>query len=270
MSNRSLYLSAFAAVLRRDAQIYASYRFRAIAQIAALLLSVTLFYYVSKLVGVRRFSSTDEYFAFVVVGLVILEVLTSTLVTLPLTVRQELVAGTFERVATSAFGAVGGIAAMLLFPVAVAVTLGGVTTMAAVVLYGMPIVWSTAVLALPVAILGAFAFAPFALLMAATVLAAKQAGGGASFVVSGIALVSGIFFPIALLPGWLRWMSNVQPFTPALDLMRHLLIGTPLQDSAALNLVKLVGFATLMLPVGVSALNTAVAFCAKRGTLTEY
>jgi len=52
-------------------------------------------------------------------------------------------------------------------------------------------------------------------------LLVKQTVMGASFIVSAISLVAGLYFPISLLPGYLRWASDVQPFTPAVDLLRH-------------------------------------------------
>ena len=64
-------------------------------------------------VGAR---TADEYYAFVVIGIVIFGVLTSTL-SLPLaTLRAELLAGTFERMVLSPFGAVRCIASLLIFP----------------------------------------------------------------------------------------------------------------------------------------------------------
>ena len=45
-------------------------------------------------------------------------------------------------------------------------------------------------------------------------------------------------------------MSEVQPFTPATDLLRHLLVGTPLEHPAAIELLKLVLFALVALAAG--------------------
>ena len=68
------------------------------------------------------------------------------------------------------------------------------------------------------------------------------------FIVAGIAIVGGLYFPIAVLPGWIRWASEVQPFTPATDLLRHLLVDTPLVHPAIVELLKLVGFTAVLLP----------------------
>ena len=40
-------------------------------------------------------------------------------------------------------------------------------------------------------------------------------------------------------PAWTRWLSEVQPFTPAVDLLRNLLVHTPLRDGVLVDLLKL-------------------------------
>src|SRR5262249_53936295 len=172
----SRQLSASLAIFRRDAQIFFSYRALALSQAFSAVFSVALFYYVSQLLSVRSFESQQDYFAFVVVGLVILAVLQSTLV-LSATVRAELVAGTFERVLLSPFGAVRGALAMMAFPIAEAIALGSLTLLVAAIFFGLPLHWQTVPLALPVAILAALAFSAIALLITAVMVVFKQAPG---------------------------------------------------------------------------------------------
>lgn len=264
------YADAAAGMIRRDATIFVTYRARFLTTVLSGLFSLALFYYISRLVNVSAFETPDDYFAFAVVGLVVLEVLAATLSLLPNSVRQELVAGTFERLVVSPFGAVGAITSMTVFPFLLALANGIFTLAVAAFVFGMPVEWKTAPLAIPVAFLGALAFAPFAIALAGTVLAVKQAGMGAGFVVTGISLVGGFFFPVALLPDWIEWLSEVQPFTPALDLLRNLLVGTPLETSAWTAIVKLLVFAAALFPVALAALNASLHFAQRRGTVIEY
>jgi ABC-2 type transport system permease protein len=257
-------------VVQRDWQLFFSYRTRFLTQLLSGFFSLVLFYYVSRIAGGRVFRTPDEYFAFAVVGLVVMGVLVSTLSTLPTSLRQELVAGTLERLVLSPFGAVSAIAAMTWFPFAFAIVNGVLTLTVAAGVFGMPVDWSTAPLALPVAGLGALAFVPFALLVAGAVIVVKQAGMGAGFLVTGISLVGGFFFPVSLLPGWIQWLSKVQPFTPALELLRHLIVGAPLADPAWVAIVKLAGFAGVLLPAAMLFLSLAIRTAQRRGTIIEY
>lgn len=263
-------MSAAGAVVRRDLQMAMSYRVPFATQLLSAFFSLTLFYYISRLVTVSAFSSSDAYYAFAVIGLVILQVLNSTLQTPPAALRQELVAGTFERIVVSPFGPVATVMAMLIFPFCYALFTGLMMVTFAGVVFGVDVAWETLALAIPVSVLSALSFAPFGLMLLGVVLVAKQVMAGATWIVAGIALVSGLYFPTSLLPSWARWLSDVQPFSPAVDLLRHVIVDTPLRDAAWLDLAKLVGFAALLMPLAVWVVDRAVRLSRRRGTLIEY
>lgn len=261
-------LAAAIAIFRRDLQIFLSYRGLALSAAFSAVFSVALFYYISRLLSVRQFESPADYFSFIVVGLVILSVLQSTLV-LSAAVRSELVAGTFERVLLSPFGAVRGVLAMMIFPTVEAVLLGAWTLLLATAFFHLELRWSTLPLALPVALLAALAFSAIALLVTALLLVFKQAPG-LGVLIAGITLVSGLYFPTELLPAWISWASEVQPFTPAVDLLRNLLVGLPTADPATVYLAKLAGFVVVVLPLATWGLARGIALAQRRGTIIEY
>jgi ABC-2 type transport system permease protein len=263
-------IDAGAAVAKRDLQLMLSYRLRLGTMLLTVFFSLTLFYYISRLVRVPEFTTHDEYYAFALIGLVMLQVINSTLQTPPTTLRQELVAGTFERIVLSPFGPVGGVVSMLVFPFLFTLAIASCMLVFAATVFGADIEWATAPLAIPVAFLSALAFAPFGLMFLAGVLVVKQAIAGATWVVAGISLIAGLYFPTSLLPDWIEWASNVQPFTPAVDLMRHLLVGIPLGDPAWLDVLKLVAFAAALLPLSAWLVGAAVRWSRRHGTITEY
>jgi ABC-2 type transport system permease protein len=263
-------LTAAGAIFKRDLLLFRSYRTRPISLLISTAVSLTVFYYVSRLVRSPAVGSPDDYYGFVVVGLIIFGVLTSTLSTPVATLRAELQAGTFERMVLSPFGAVRAIASLLIFPVVQALVLGILSLAFAGIVFGLDLRWPEALLAVPVALLGALAFAPFGLVMAAAVVLVKQTNAGATLVITGVTLLAGVYFPISLLPDWIRWASDVQPFTPAVDLLRNLLVGTHLRDATGVELAKLVGFTLVTLPLSLLLLRTAVARSRRRGTIIEY
>jgi ABC-type multidrug transport system permease subunit len=195
--------------------------------------------------------------------------LVSTLSLLPGRIRQELVAGTFERLLLSPFGPVAAMGSMMIFPFVLAIVNGAITISFAALVFDMPIK-ATAPLAIPAAALGAFAFAPFALLAAAVVVVAKQAQSGVGFLITGISLIGGFFFPVTLLPDWIEWTSNVQPFTPALELLRFLLAGTPIDGSVSMAILKMALFGGVLLVPATWALAAAIRLGQRRGTIMEY
>jgi ABC-2 type transport system permease protein len=159
---------------------------------------------------------------------------------------------------------------MMIYPFIYALALALVMVTFAGIVFGINVEWQTLPLAIPTAILGTAAFAPFGLMILAVVLISKQAMSGTTWIVAGIALIAGLYFPITLLPDWIQWTSDVQPFTPAVELLRNTIVGTPLQDSAWFDVLKLVGFAIVLLPPAVFSVDRAVRISRNKGTLTEY
>ena len=270
MSSVPVLMSAAIAIFKRDFLLFKSYRTRPFSVFLSSAVGVTLFYYVSRLVHSPAVGSPDDYYGFVVVGLIIFAVLTSTLSTPVATLRAELQAGTFERMVLSPFGPVRAIASLLIFPVAQALVVGTLSLAFASLVFGLDLRWPEALLAVPVALLGALAFAPFGLVMTAAVVLVKQTNAGATLVITGVTLLAGVYFPVSLLPDWIRWASDVQPFTPAVDLLRNLLVGTHLRDGAGIELAKLVGFTLVTLPASLLLLRAAVARSRRSGTIIEY
>lgn len=270
MKDLGPYVRASRAVVRRDLQVALSYRLPFFTAALSSFFSLTLFYYISRLVKVSAFQTADQYYAYAVIGLVILQVLQSTLHTPPMTMRQELVQGTFERIVVSPFGPVGTVMSMMIYPFVYALVMAMVMVGFAGIVFGISVEWTTLPLAVPTAVLATAAFAPFGLMILALVLVSKQAMGGTTWVIAGIALVAGLYFPVDLLPGWIQWASDVQPFTPAVELLRNVIVGTDMDHAAWVDLVKLVGFATVLLPPAVLLVDRAVSFSRRKGTLTEY
>jgi ABC-2 type transport system permease protein len=259
----------FGAVVRRDIYIFVSYRTRFLTQLASALFSLTLFYYVSRLVHVRGFGSPAKYFAFVVVGLSLLSLIYSCFMT-PALVRQELVAGTLDRLILSPFGAVRGIVAATLFPLLYSLALATISLALACIVFGLRLHWSTVPLAIPVIPLTLLAFIPFGLMFSALTIVVKQDNIGTTWVIAVLSLIGGLYFPIRLLPHWAQVAGRWQPFTPATNVLRHLLVGGPLTDPIGVSLLKLSAFAAVLLPTSIFALAAALRLGQRRGTIIEY
>jgi ABC-2 type transport system permease protein len=269
VSEARVHVHAFLAVLGRDLRVYVSYRTRLVSQALTAVFSLTLFYYVSRLVHVRGFPSPSSYFGFVVVGIAMVSVLYSCFSISEL-VRQELVAGTFERLLLSPFGAVRSVIAMALFPLAYSFVLAAVTLGAGCLFFGLHLHWSTVPLAVPVSLLALAAFMPFGLLFAALTVVVKQGSVGTSWVIALLSIVGGLYFPVTLLPHWVRTAASVQPFTSATAELRHLLVGGAATGAPAGALARMALFAAVLLPLSTIALGRSIRLGQRRGTVIEY
>lgn len=263
------HLRPTVAVVRRDLLLAWSYRLQFLGGAFSGFVSLGIFYYMSRLVRVDQFTP-NEYFAFVTVGVVVFTIVHATLQLPQLALRQELVAGTFERMLLAPWGSAAAIVSLLIYP-----TLYSLITVATLVCIGaavfhLQLQWSTVPLAIPVAVLSLLAFAPFGILLLASVIRIKKAPPGAGYAVAGLSFVAGLYFPIALLPEWIQWAADAQPLTPAVELLRSTLVGEPLSHSAWLLLAKLAVFAAVVLPLSVAALRRALHMSRRRGTILEY
>jgi ABC-2 type transport system permease protein len=269
MSDLRASARAFLAVIDRDMRVYLSYRTRIVSQALTSVFSLTLFYYVSRLVRVNGFASPDSYFAFVVVGIALIGVLYSCF-SVSDTVRGELIAGTFERLLLSPFGAIRSVIAMALFPLLFSFVLAAITLSLGWAIFGLQLHWSTVPLAIPALALALTAFLPFGLAFAGMTVVMKQGNVGTSWVIALISIVGGLYFPISLLPGWAQTASEVQPFTPATETLRHFLVDSPQSGSISVAIVKLVAFSAVLLPISIWCLGKSIEVGQRRGTIIEY
>lgn len=265
--NRAPLIAALA-LCRRDFQVYFSYRGRALTRLIMITVSLFMFYYLSRLVS-RGFETSAEYFSYVVVGLLVIEILESGVVAV-LNLRTELQTGTFEQFVCSPFGAVNAIVASTIFPALLQLASALVTLCLGYLLFAMPIRWATAALAIPVALAGVAVFSSIALLGAASLLLVKQAGSFMNYATIALSILGGVYFPTSLLPGWGQAIAGVQPLTPLLGLMRHYLIGYP-QDTSLLEATARIGGAIVVLtPLAYLALHYAVKWTRQRATILEF
>jgi len=262
------YLVAMWATVRRDAAIFVSYRLRTVSQILGLLFSLTTFYYVARLVRPDAVGGHDRYFAFVVVGIVTVAVLGAALNTSQ-NVRLELMQGNFERMLVSPVGPAAGVISLALFPVLYASVVAVVVLLVAVGIFSIPLSVAGVPVALLVAGLATLAFIAVGMAFVALLIAFKSASG-ATWFISGMSLLGGAYFPVKLFPGWLRWVSQVQPFTPSVDLLRHALVGARLVEPVWLEVLKLGAFTAVLMPISMVMVWLAVQWSRRRGTITEY
>jgi ABC-2 type transport system permease protein len=264
----SEYASALGATFKRDLYIFLSYRTRAVTQVVSMLLALSLFYYVSKIVRPDAVGPHGRYYAFVVVGIVGMSVLTSA-INISDIVRMELMSGNFERILISPLGPVAGVISLALFPILYASAFAGVMLVLASVIFGVQVHLAGVPPALLVGALGALAFASIGLLFVAGLLVYKSSLGS-TWIVAGLGLLAGVYFPVKLLPQFTHWVAQVQPLTPAVDLLRHLLVGTRGLQPVWVELLKLVGFTVVLMPLSGAMLWLAVDISRRRGTILEF
>jgi ABC-2 type transport system permease protein len=127
--------------------------------------------------------------------------------------------------------------------------------------------WGMALIILAVSLISLLSYG---LLSVAFVITFKR-GDPFNWLVNSVAYVfSGVFFPIELLPPWLRIVSYALPFTYALRALRGALMRGETFSALRSDLLVLVGFAAILLPVSLWAMRYAIRQLKKSGELVHY
>jgi ABC-type polysaccharide/polyol phosphate export permease len=95
----------------------------------------------------------------------------------------------------------------------------------------------------------------------------KRGSTVAGLVSAVVALVAGVYFPIAELPGSVRWIAEAIPFTWGISALRS---GLLLGDVDGLRILGTLGAAVLALPLALVVFRRSVDRARRQGTLGQY
>jgi len=258
---------------RRDLAIARSYRIMFLFDILEALLGVAGFYYLSRFVQVPSLANSQPaggYFAFAIVGVAFFDYLGVSLNAFDQSLEEARRNGTLESLLVTQTSLPVMLAGSALFPFAMLSLRTLMYLGWAVLLFGFPIAqanWLGAILVLLASIL---AFAGFGLFSASYSLLFKR-GNPVKWVFLGAAgLVSGIMYPVSVLPTALQRISSIVPVTYSLAGMRVAL----LQDAPVAMLWPairdLLLFALLLLPASLAVFGWALRQTKITGTLTHF
>ncbi len=263
-------LRVVAAMAQKDFRTAISYRVGFATSVIAAFWGLFAFRFVSKLVDSGQFSGDSaSYFRYTVVGLLFASILEPTAVGTSMSARNEQVQGTLEYMASqpvrriylglswSAYGllqslAVASVVLILTIPIGFRTSHVDAPVIIAVVL--LTIVIFTAV--------GNFG--------AAVVIEIQQGVPLVAGVLSIIGVISGTLFPISEFPPWLQVVAHLSPLTYALEALRSALLSDQPSTSYLSDLLILLAFAVVLVPISAWTLERAFRSAQRRGTLSTF
>lgn len=254
----------------RDLRIARSYRFPFLMTIAGTVMSLITFRFIAELVGdAAAVRETGDYFAFVVVGMVVAQVLDRTISGPSAAVRQEQVQGTLEVLTTQPVSPATLASGWTAYPL-----LEGMVTAIAMLLIAFPLglrlQGPDVLAAIPALFLSAVTFAAIGVLAAAFVVVFQQAGQLTRWLSAMMALISGVFFPVSLFPGWVQGLATLSPMTHALRALRASLLQGRGITAIGDELLALLAAALILVPLAIGALTLALDRARRKGTLSSY
>jgi ABC-2 type transport system permease protein len=262
-----------AAFLRRDFRINLSYRASFALEILSTLFLLGLFFYLGRVVDKSQFSSQQNlrggYFGYAAVGLALLAIVQTSLTSFSQKLREEQTTGTFEALMATPASPSLIVLSSALYELIVATISGLLLIVIAVAVFGLhlhldPGSIGVAILALA-GCLGNFASLGVA--VAAFTVVFKQTTALLGLVITGLAFLGGVYFPIDVLPAPIQSVASVIPFTWGLDVLRASLLGG---DVDPLQLGGLFASAAVLLPMALFGFAIAVRRARRTGTLAQY
>jgi len=257
----------------RDLSIARSYRVMFVFELIETLLGVASFYYLSRFIEVPAFGQTQVaggYFAFAVVGFAFFDYLTVALNAFDQSLEEARRNGTLEYLLVTQTSLPVILVGSAIYPF-VLLSLRTTAYLGwAVVLFQFPVGqanWAGAILVLGASVL---AFMGLGVLSASYSILFKR-GNPVKWLFVGVAgLVSGIMYPVTVLPPALQSLARLVPVTYSLEGMRAAL----LQQASILALLPtlraLLLFALVLLPLSLAVFSWALRRTKVTGTLTHF
>jgi ABC-2 type transport system permease protein len=260
--------------LERDFIVEKSYRLSFFSRIFGILFSVILFYYISHLFGKSAApylaNYGGEYFPFVLIGIAFYRYLNVALAAFSANVREGQLTGTLEAMMVTPTGPRAILIYSSLWNFLQATLEIFLYLCLGVLFFGLDVSQADLVSVVLILLLTILSFSSFGILSAAFILAFKR-GDPVSYVFGALsALLGGVYFPVAVLPDLFQVFSRVLPLTYALSAMRSaILIGTPVSQ-LGFDLLVLVVFPIVTIPLSLSLFDKAVIRAKNEGTLLHH
>lgn len=260
------------AFLRRDLLTEVSYRANFLFGVAGGLFSILVFFFLSQVVekaapGLSRYRG--GYFAFVLVGLAGNAFLGEALTGFARRVRQAQVLGTLEAILATPISPAAAVLGESAFPLLGATVRAILYLGFGVAVFAARISFTHLPAALLALLLGVATFAALGILSASATMVLKRGDPIAWIIGSLSVLLSGVYYPVEILPKPLQTAADALPLTYVLRALREALLGgagAPLEHA----LVVLGALTVVLVPVSLLTFGWAVRRAQREGSLTHF
>lgn len=272
--NFVLALRKIMTLFLRDLSTARSYRSAFILEMFESLFGVAAFYYLSRFIQSPQLSSElprgTSYFAFALVGFAFFDYLGVAINVFDQSIEDARQNGTLEYLLVTQTSLPVILIGSMIYPFAVLALRTAVYLGWGMILFGFPasqVNWLGAIAVLATSVL---AFAGLGVLSAAYLLLFKR-GNPAKWLFLGVSgLVSGVMYPVAVLPKALQLVAWLIPVTYSLTGMRAAVLDHASMAMLWPSIQALLLFAIVLLPVSFVVFSWALQRTKVTGTLTHF
>lgn len=256
------------AFFKRDFFTDLSYKFSFALQVVDVLVGVGAYYFLARVIGRSAFRGYEP-FAFILVGVAVNGYMSTLLVCYANSIRGSHPLGTLKMVLATPTSPVSFVLLSSLYPMiralfdALLYLLGGY-------LLGLSLAKVNIPVALLIFLLSECAFSSIGILSATFTLVSKR-GDPLLWLFGGLSwLLGGVYYPIAILPGFLRRAAQLLPITHALVAMRAALLEHASAAALSRQIAILAVFGLVGLPLSLLAFHLGVRWAKITGTLSDF
>ena len=236
--------------LKRDALIAVSYRTAFAVQLLGNFVTLAVFYYMGQMFADTEIVSLERYggsyAAFLIIGVALADSLSVSISTFAAQIREGQMTGALE----ATLMAPVPVSRVLVYSSLWSYCLSGfrflLYLLLGLVFFSVDMQQADLVSAIVVFLLTVVAFAGMGMLWASVVMLVKRGEAVMTLAGSALFLLSGVMFPISMLPSWLQFFSKLIPLTYGLDGMRLAL----LQGYGVAQLSEVIGILVVFAVVG--------------------
>lgn len=262
------------AFIHRDFIEATSYKADFFFQFFLIFISVLVFYFLSKLFGSAVVSYLEpyggDYFSFVLIGVAFTNYLETSLQSFSKSIRDAQMMGTLEAILVTQTEIPTIIISSSFysfiwtsFHVIVYLLLG-------VFLFNVNISQANVLGALVILLLTITTFSSIGIISASFIMVLKKGDPIASLFTGLSLFLGGVYYPITVLPSWLRKFSYLIPLTYSLEGMRGALLMGCSFTALGPNILGLGIFSLVMVPLSILSFRFAVNRAKRDGSLTHY
>ena len=122
--------------------------------------------------------------------------------------------------------------------------------------------------ALLVIVIGSLSFIGFGIMGAVLPLLFPEKGEQMTFIISSILLlVSGVYYPVSVLPQWMEWLSNISPATYVLEAMRAAILDGESSSALLIDMIPVIIIGLVTIPLGMWVFGYFERYAKRTGRL---
>ena len=260
------------ALVRSNWLAATSYKLSFMFSFGSLILSVVPIFFISgalqnTMANVIK-GQGDQYFAFLVVGLIALNVVSSAVNALPSGLQTATSTGTLEALLATPTSISAMLAGISGYEVLLSLLRGFVMLVAAG-FFGAHVAWLQLGASVPIIALVVLAHLPIAIVTAALVLAFRTRGPLPQIVMLASTFLGGVYYPTTVIPGWIESISAFLPLTYGLKALRIVLLEGRSLVAVWREVSILLGFTVVTLAASAVAFRAALAYARRVGNLAQ-